>query len=160
MNYQYYTPTTTLFVSSGETGLENKRIVLVGGCFDIIHFGHIQFLEKAKQAGDYLVVALEPDDRIINHKHRTPTHTQMERAHNLLALRHVDHVIMLPLLNGFQDYLELVQTIKPHIIAITSNDPQLANKQKQAAAIGAQLVIVTDVIGNFSSSTIYNKIFI
>lgn len=151
MNYQYYTPTKNISIP------QDKRIVLVGGCFDIIHFGHTQFLEKAKQAGDYLIVALEPDERIIRYKKRMPTHTQDERAHNLLALRHVDHIIMLPLLNGFHDYCELVQTIKPHIIAITSNDPQLSNKQKQADTIGAQLVIVTDMIGNFSSSTILKQ---
>lgn len=138
MNYQY------------------KKVVLVGGCFDIIHFGHIQFLQKAKEAGDYLIVALEPDERIINHKKRTPMHTQQERAYNLSALRSVDQVIMLPLLNGFDDYLKLVKEIKPHIIAITSNDPQQVNKQKQADAIGAQLVVVTDMIGEFSSSAIHN----
>ena len=134
----------------------NKKIVLVGGCFDIIHFGHTQFLKKAKQAGDYLVVALEPDERIIHYKDRTPMHTQNERACNLLALRHFDHVIMLPPLNGFDDYLALVKTVKPHIIAITNNDPLLANKQKQADAVNAQLITVTDIIGSFSSSAIYN----
>ncbi len=133
---------------------QNKKIVLVGGCFDILHFGHIQFLEKAHQTGDYLIVALEPDERIINHKNRTPIHTQSERAHNLLALRHVDHVVLLPILNDFDDYLELVKTINPAIIAITNGDPQMENKKKQADAVGAELVIVTDVIGSFSSSAI------
>ncbi|SRR6266404_1035706 len=142
MNYQY------------------KKIVLVGGCFDIIHFGHIQFLQKAKEAGDYLIVALEPDERIINYKKRTPIHTQQERAHNLLALRSVDQVIMLPLLNGFDDYLALVADIKPHIIAISANDPQQVNKQKQADAVGAQLVVVTDMIGTFSSSAIFQDLMI
>ncbi|HLW73059.1 MAG TPA: adenylyltransferase/cytidyltransferase family protein [Candidatus Babeliales bacterium] len=154
MNYQYYISTKNVFINFPK----DKHIVLVGGCFDIIHFGHIQFLEKAKQTGDYLIIALEPDERIIHDKQRTPTHTQTERAYNLLALRHVDYVLLLPLLNGFQDYLELVQTIKPHVIAITNNDPQLANKQKQADAVGAQLVIVTDIIENFSSSNIYNSL--
>ena len=149
MNYQYYTPTKHIPTPA------NQKIVLVGGCFDIIHFGHIQFLQKAKEAGDYLIIALEPDERIINHKQRTPTHTQEERAYNLLALRSVDYVIMLPLLNGFADYLELVNTVKPHIIAVTNNDPQLLNKQKQADSIHAQLIVVTDTIGSFSSSAIY-----
>ena len=149
MNYQYYNPKSSLFIP------QDKKIVLVGGCFDIIHFGHIQFLEKVKEAGDYLIVALEPDERIIDYKKRTPTHTQKERAYNLLALRFVDQVVMLPLLHGFDDYLALVKNIRPHIIAITTNDPQVANKQKQADAIGAQLVIVTNIIGEFSSSGIY-----
>jgi FAD synthetase len=149
MNYQYYIPLSSLFIP------QDKKIVLVGGCFDIIHFGHIQFLEKAKEAGDYLVVALEPDERIIDYKKRAPTHTQKERAYNLLALRFVDQVVMLPLLHGFDDYLALVKNMRPDIIAITNNDPQLSNKQKQADAIGAQLVVVGDIIGNFSSSAIY-----
>lgn len=148
MNYQYYTPAKNISVP------KDKKVVLVGGCFDIIHFGHVQFLEKAKQAGDYLIVALEPDERIVRYKKRMPTHTQAERAHNLLALRCVDDIIMLPFLNGFHDYLELVQTIKPNIIAITNNDPQKANKQKQVDTIDAQLIIVTDLIESFSSSAI------
>jgi cytidyltransferase-like protein len=148
MNYQYYSPTKNLTIPS------NKKTVLVGGCFDILHFGHIRFLEKAKQCGEYLIVALEPDERITQHKNRIPTHTQTERASNLLALRSVDEVIMLPPLHGFQEYLELVQAIKPHVIAITNNDPLVSNKRKQAAAVGAQLIAVTDVIGSFSSSAI------
>lgn len=152
MKYQHYTPTKSISIPS------DKKIVLVGGCFDIIHFGHVQFLEKAKQAGDYLVIALEPDERIVQSKHRSPTHTQEERAYNLLALRHVDNVIMLPLLHGFHDYLELVRTINPHVIAITNGDPQLTNKQKHADTIGAELIIVADTIGTFSSSAIYKSL--
>lgn len=149
MNYHYYTPTKTISVP------ENKKIVLVGGCFDIIHFGHVQFLQKAKETGDHLIVALEPDERIIHYKQRTPVHTQEERAYNLSALRAVDQIIMLPPLARFNDYLELVKNIKPHIIAITNNDPHLVNKEKQANIVNAQLVVVTDIIGNFSSSAIY-----
>ncbi len=152
MNYQHYTPTQKIFTP------QNKKIVLVGGCFDILHFGHIQFLEKARQQGTYLIIALEPDERIINYKYRSPAHTQQERAHNLLALRTVDSIILLPLLYGYQDYLALVHGIKPDVIAITANDPQLSNKQKQADAVGAQLITVTDMIGSFSSSAIAQNI--
>ena len=45
-------------------------------------------------------------------------------------------------------------------IAITDNDPQLSNKQKQADAINAQLIIVTDLIGEFSSSAIFRDLMI
>ena len=152
MNYQHYTPGNNIATPT------NKKIVLVGGCFDIIHFGHIQFLEKAKKSGDYLIVALEPDERITNYKNRIPIHTQAERAYNLLALRFVDLVVLLPVLDGFQDYLKLVHVIKPHVIAITHNDPLVSNKQKQADAIGAQLVTVTNIIGHFSSSAIYKSL--
>src|SRR5687767_12117376 len=129
MNYQNYTPYQNLILPA------HKKIVLVGGCFDILHFGHIQFLEKSKKLGDYLIVALEPDERIIHHKNRLPIHIQKERMHNLLALHSVNHVLLLPILHGFEDYLIMVQKLKPAIIAVTNNDPQLSNKQKQATAI-------------------------
>lgn len=145
---QYYIPTQKIHIPN------NQRIVLVGGCFDILHFGHIQFLQNAKDAGDYLVVALEPDESIIHHKKRLPIHNQKERAHNLLALRSVDQVILLPSLQGFDDYQLLVKNINPQIIAITHGDPQISNKQKQAEAIGAELLIVSQRIEPFSSSTI------
>jgi FAD synthetase len=152
MNHQMYIPNQKLLLS------DDKKIVLVGGCFDILHFGHFQFLEKARACGNYLIVALEPDERIVHNKKRNPTHTQLERVHNLLALKHVDHVISLPLLDGFNDYFTLVKMIKPHIIAVTNNDPQMLNKQKQAYAVEAQLAVVTEMIGAFSSSAIYQQL--
>ena len=131
MNYHYYTPTTHIILPA------DKKIILVGGCFDILHLGHIEFLKKAKQAGEYLVVALESDERITHFKNRPCVHNQLERAHILSALRDVDTIILLPLLQGFDDYLHVVQAIKPHVIAITGNDPQYDNKQKQAEIVGA-----------------------
>lgn len=151
MNYQNYIPHQKL------TPPTDKKIVLVGGCFDILHYGHIQFLQKAKNIGDYLIVALEPDERIIQSKNRQPIHNQQERAYNLLALRFVDYVLLLPLLNGFGDYLGLVEAVKPHSIAVTDGDPQINNKKKQAEIVNAQLVIVTNRIEPFSSSMIYQK---
>ncbi len=135
----------------------NKNIVLVGGCFDILHFGHIEFLKNAKEAGDYLIVALEPDESISNYKHRTPTHNQSERADILSALRFVDHLVLLPVLKGFVDYNQLVKNIKPQVIAVTADDPQIANKQKQANSVGAIVKVVAPRIGNFSSTKIKEK---
>ena len=132
----------------------NQKIVLVGGCFDILHFGHLEFLKKAKVQGDYLIVALEPDESIINYKKRQPTHNQKERAEILAALRFVDFVILLPVLKGFGDYNQLVTNLHPHVIAVTADDPQLANKQNQASAVGACVKIVVPRLGDFSSTAI------
>ena len=49
---------------------EGKKIVLVGGCFDILHAGHIFFLQKAKLRGDVLIVLLEHDAHITELKKR------------------------------------------------------------------------------------------
>ena len=64
------------------------KIVLVGGCFDILHLGHVVFLEKAKKEGDVLVVLLESDEKVrfLKGKGR-PVHTQSERAEILSALK-------------------------------------------------------------------------
>lgn len=135
-----------------------KKIVLVGGCFDLFHFGHLQFLKKAKKQGNYLIVAIDPDDFIREKKGREPVHSQKQRAEILKALKSVDKVICLPYLKTYEDYLALVQKIKPAVIAVTKNDPQLKNKQKQAAAVGAKVKVVTSLLSGFSSSHILKKL--
>lgn len=109
-----------------------KKIVLLGGCFDILHYGHIEFLRKSKDLGDYLIIALESDEMITKYKKRQPIHTQLQRAQNLAAIQYVDKVLLLPVLEGFKDYNQLVQDVKPVIIATTKGDPQIKNKMQQA----------------------------
>lgn len=125
---------------------KNNQLVLVGGCFDLLHYGHIQFLRNAKAQGNYLIVALEPDETITNYKKREFIHNQLQRAEILSSLSFVDKVLMLPQLKGFDDYNKLVQNTCPSIIAITKNDPQLSNKQIQAKLIGAKVIEVTDLV--------------
>lgn len=137
---------------------KNKKIVLVGGCFDIFHYGHLKFLEAANKQGDTLVVALESDKFIKKHKHRNTIHTQQQRKEILESLSFVNHVICLPYLSSYPDYLQLVQTIKPAVIAVTANDPQLKNKQKQAQKVGAKVKIVYKLIPGFSTTNILEKI--
>lgn len=131
-----------------------SRKVLVGGCFDILHYGHVRFLELAKAQGDFLVVALESDEAILRGKKRHPIHTQEERAHILEALACVDEVCRLPLLSTYQDYLGVVEMVAPAVIATTSGDPQLENKRAQADAVGARLEVVIPLLEGFSSSRI------
>jgi rfaE bifunctional protein nucleotidyltransferase chain/domain len=133
---------------------KNKIIVLAGGCFDIIHFGHIIFLQKAKQEGDILIVALESDEYIKRHKGRKPVHNQNERAVILSSLRVVDLVIKLPYLQSDKDYFKLVEKIKPDVIAITRGDERETKKRNQAKAVEARLKIVTPKLSKFSSSKI------
>ena len=135
-----------------------KKIVLVGGCFDLFHYGHLQFLKAAKKQGNYLIVALESDQFIKLKKKRLPVHTQNQRAAMLTELRTVNQVIKLPFLTNNKDYLTLVKKIKPAVIAVTAGDPQLKNKQKQAQTVGAKVKVVTPLIKNFSSTSIIAKL--
>ena len=132
--------------------------VLVGGCFDLLHYGHLNFLKSAKDCGDFLLVALESDESILKMKGALPIHTQQQRAEILAELECVDRVLLLPSLSGFEDYMDLVRSLSPQTLAVTSGDSQRANKQKQADLIGAQLVVVNHLIEGLSSSIIRSKL--
>lgn len=123
-----------------------KKTVLVGGCFDLIHFGHIHFLKKAKGLGDYLVVALESDKNVYKLKGKgRPIHSQKQRKIMLESLRFVDKVIALPPMKSDADYRRLVIRVRPKVIAITRGDPVRAKKASHAAAVGARLVTIPKV---------------
>lgn len=126
---------------------KNKRkVVLAGGCFDIIHYGHIHFLKKAKALGDYLVVALESDKNIKRLKGKSrPIHDQNKRREMLESLNFVDQVLVLKDKMKDKDYFDLVKIIRPQIIAVTAGDPVLAKKQKQAKSIGAEVIEIARI---------------
>lgn len=127
--------------------MENmKKVVLVGGCFDILHYGHIAFLKQAKTQGDYLIVALESDENVRRMKgDARPIHSQAQRKEMLEALEFVDEVISLPPMHTDKEYFDLVQRIKPQVIAITEGDSVLEKKKQQAEVIGAKLVIIPKI---------------
>lgn len=133
---------------------KDKKSVLVGGCFDLIHYGHLKFLEKAKKQGDYLIVALESDEFIKKNKRKLQVHNQNERAEILANLNMVDMIVLLPFFQTNNDYFELVKKISPSIIAVTEGDKQLENKKKQAELIGAEVKEVIINLKNFSTRNI------
>ena len=65
---------------------------LVGGCFDLLHFGHLSFLKAAKELADILIICLEPDTTIQRMKKAAPIHTQKQRAEILAELICVDYI--------------------------------------------------------------------
>ena len=138
-----------------------KKTVLVGGCFDLLHYGHLAFLKNAQKKGEILIVALESDEFISTYKKRKPVHNQQQRAEILASLRFVDFVIKLPLMNGNDSYFSLVKTISPAIIAVTEGDPIITIKQKQADSVGGQLIIASPSLSTFSTSSIlsYEALF-
>ena len=141
-------------IQEAENFFKNKKTVLVGGCFDLIHFGHLKFLEKAKEQGDFLIVALESDEFIKKHKKKQPVHQQSERAEILSNLNMIDLILLLPLFKTNNDYFDLVKKVSPRIIAVTVGDQQLENKKKQAIEIGAEVKEVVTNLKNFSTRNI------
>jgi rfaE bifunctional protein nucleotidyltransferase chain/domain len=125
---------------------EDKAVILAGGCFDVIHLGHIKFLEAAKKTGGILFVILESDESVrkIKGAHR-PIHNQDDRAKVLAGIRFVDYVIKIPELVGNDAYDKLVTRINPTTIAVTKDSVALEHSRRQAKKIDAQLV---EVIGH------------
>ncbi|MDO8573955.1 MAG: adenylyltransferase/cytidyltransferase family protein [Candidatus Daviesbacteria bacterium] len=132
-----------------------KKIVLVGGCFDVVHPGHIGFLTEAKKAGDILVVLLESDQNVRKLKgSNRPVHKQKMRAKVLSALEAVDCVLLLPDETSRQVYDQAIDLIKPDIIAVTRGYASIKYHKRAAKIIGARLKFVTNMIGNYSTSRI------
>ena len=121
----YFSAQPVRNASRSEAGGRNHKVkvVLVGGCFDILHYGHIYFLKKAKKLGDILIIALESDENAKKLKGpKRPIHTQKQRQKMLESLRFVDKVIALPPMKSDTDYERLVHRVNPDIIAITYGD--------------------------------------
>lgn len=138
---------------------KNGKLVLVGGCFDILHPGHTQFLKQAKSQGDILLVMLEPDASIQAKKGRgRPVNSQEKRAHTLSLQPDVNYVLLLPHLKTDKDYYEMTNLIQPDIIAVTENDPALIHKQRQAESVGGQVVEVIKRLPKHSTTNLINNI--
>ncbi len=132
-----------------------KKVVLAGGCFDVLHPGHIVFLQKAKRVGDFLVVLLESDKKIQELKGQNrPFFTQKERSTVLKALKVVDQVILLPYMKIDGDYEKIIKRIKPDIIAVTKGANDNYHKERIAKIVGAELKYVTKIIGDYSTTNI------
>ncbi len=134
----------------------NKKLVLAGGCFDILHVGHIAFLEKAKEQGDLLCILLESDESIRKSKgEKRPVNTQKDRAKLLSALEMVDTIIELEPNMSNADYDALVFALKPAIIATTKGDKNRIHKERQANNINAQVIDVVDNVENQSTTHVF-----
>lgn len=131
-----------------------KSIVLVGGCFDIVHVGHIKFLEEAKRHADILIVLLESDEKVKKIKGNSrPLFTAIERAKVLSSINFVDCVVVLPYTKKDTDYEKIIAQIRPSVIAATEHDPHIAKKRNHAARVNAKLVIIPH-INTHSTSTL------
>lgn len=90
-----------------------QRIVFTNGCFDILHAGHVEYLQEARKQGDFLIVGLNRDCSIRSIKGESrPVNPEMQRARVLAALGCVDAVVLF----GDDTPLELIRTLLPHVL--------------------------------------------
>jgi rfaE bifunctional protein nucleotidyltransferase chain/domain len=92
---------------------KGKSIVFSNGCFDVLHLGHVEYLAKARDLGDILIVGLNSDDSVhrIKGSHR-PVNNEEARAITLAALSFVDGVIVF----GEDTPIDLIKLIQPDIL--------------------------------------------
>jgi rfaE bifunctional protein nucleotidyltransferase chain/domain len=91
----------------------NERIVFTNGCFDLLHLGHVDYLAKAKDLGERLIIGVNTDSSVkrLKGKHR-PLQDENSRLHILAALQSVDAVV---LFDEDTPY-ELIREIEPDIL--------------------------------------------
>jgi D-beta-D-heptose 7-phosphate kinase/D-beta-D-heptose 1-phosphate adenosyltransferase len=75
---------------------EGKKVVFTNGCFDIIHIGHVRYLEEARELGDILVIGLNSDKSVSKIKSGRPIIPEKQRAEVLSALYMVSYIDLQP----------------------------------------------------------------
>ena len=103
----------SFFVESFPSLRKDHKVVFTNGCFDILHAGHVAYLQEAKQQGDLLVVGLNSDASVARLKGPTrPIQNQDDRAFILSALACVDHVVIF----DEETPLSLIEAVKPDVL--------------------------------------------
>ena len=100
------------------------------GTFDILHPGHIYFLQKAKEQGDNLVVVVARDSTIKEVKKITPKYTENQRVEHIRDLKIADKAVL-----GYEaDKYEIIEEINPDVIALGYDQEKFADKLKEEMA--------------------------
>lgn len=122
--------------------VRGKKVVLTNGCFDILHVGHVRYLEEARKLGDVLVVAVNSDKsmRLIKDSGR-PILSENERVSLVSALRCVDHVVLF----DEPDVSHVLETLRPAIHAKgTDYTEQTVPERAKVLAYGGEVRIAGD----------------
>ncbi len=134
---------------------KKKKIVFTNGVFDIVHIGHLRYLEKAKTFGDVLIVGINSDESVKENKgDKRPILSQFARAELITGLKPVDAAVIF----NEKDPRKIVSYVKPdiHIKGGDYNMSQIIEKRAVEKHNGK--VVLVDLIKNYSTSIIIKKI--
>jgi D-beta-D-heptose 7-phosphate kinase/D-beta-D-heptose 1-phosphate adenosyltransferase len=131
---------------------KGKRIVFTNGCFDLLHIGHVRYLEKAKALGDVLVVGVNSDSSVRKLKgRRRPILPEHERAEILSGLGCVDYVALFDEI----DPLKLITSLKPDVLVKGGDWTKEQTVGKEVVErSGGEVVILPFVKGASTSNLI------
>jgi rfaE bifunctional protein nucleotidyltransferase chain/domain len=131
---------------------DGKKLVFTNGVFDLLHVGHLDYLEKARLMGDMLLVAINDDESTRRYKGvGRPLVAAIDRARLLLALSPVDAVLTFP--DATAD--RLLSAIQPHVY-VKGGDYTLATLPEYATvqAYGGEVALIDYLPGHSTSSLI------
>ena len=127
---------------------QNKKIIFTNGCFDILHKGHVSYLNNAKSLGDILIVGLNSDDSVKRLKgENRPINNHDDRAYILSALECVDYVVIFDEDTPY----ELIERVKPDILV---KGADYEGKEVVGSDIAKETVLIDFVEGKSTTSTI------
>jgi D-beta-D-heptose 7-phosphate kinase/D-beta-D-heptose 1-phosphate adenosyltransferase len=131
---------------------KGSRIVFTNGCFDLLHIGHIRYLEKARTLGDTLVVGVNSDSSVRKLKGpKRPVLPVKERAEMLSGLECVDYITIFDEI----DPLKLITSIKPNVLAKGGDwtKEQIVGREVVERS-GGEVVIIPFIKGASTSNLI------
>ena len=154
MNYTKLMTDVELAAVRARLDATAQRLVFTNGCFDLLHVGHVRYLQAARELGDALVVAVNGDASVTALKGPgRPINSEMERAEVLAALACVDFVTIF----RSERATELINVIRPHIYAKGGDyTVDSLNAQEVAALreVGSEIRILPLVAGKSTTATI------
>lgn len=134
--------------------IRGKKIVLVGGAFDVLHIGHIKHLENAKSEGDILVVQITGDKRYFEKRGYYPMIKQGDRAKIVAAIRFVDYVFIS---NKPHFYQNIIEAIDPDVLFFNKESFQVVAEDYVKNKLNFPGKIVVDKLKKINSSSEIKK---
>ena len=131
-----------------------KKLVFTNGCFDIMHTGHVTYLQFAREQGDTLCVGLNSDDSVRNNKGELrPIVDEANRAAVLGALRCVDYVVIF----NEKEPKDLIAQILPDVLVKGKDWAHYVSGREIVEANGGK-VVLADMVAGLSTTNIINRI--
>jgi D-glycero-beta-D-manno-heptose 1-phosphate adenylyltransferase len=128
-----------------------RHLVFTNGCFDILHTGHVTYLEFARSQGDALVVGLNSDASVRRNKGpKRPINSQEDRARVLLSLRAVDYVVVF----DDDEPRPIIAAILPDVLVKGSDWAHYVSGRDVVEAHGGKVVLADLVEGRSTTGTI------
>jgi rfaE bifunctional protein nucleotidyltransferase chain/domain len=133
---------------------QGKKIVFTNGCFDLLHLGHVDYLEKARHLGDALVVGLNTDSSVSRLKPGRPLQDELSRARILASLLFVDAVVLF----DEPTPLELITLLEPDILVKGDDYPISGIVGHELVLAKGGQVLTVPLVAGYSTTGIVERV--